>query len=69
MSEFVHFGPIWGRPSGYSMALCVTEKPNTSDSYTITRRATVTCKTCLDILRKKRPASEEELLASLGESK
>jgi len=53
MSEFVHFGPVWGRPRAKSMALCMENKDPGRESITMTRGGgTVTCQECLDMLAK-----------------
>lgn len=48
---FVHFGPVWGRPVGHSMAaLCMGGKEPDREPRTLTRSATVTCPDCIDLI-------------------
>jgi len=46
----VHFGPVWGRPVGQSMALCMADKDPGKEPRTMTRTATVTCPDCIKLL-------------------
>ena len=48
--EAVHFGPVYGRPSGSSMALCIDPTSRPAGSRTMTRRATITCHNCLKLM-------------------
>lgn len=47
--KLIHFGPVYGRPVGQSMALCAPEVVS-GESRTMTRNLTVTCDRCLRIL-------------------
>lgn len=47
--KLVHFGPVYGRPVGQSMALCAP-KVDSGKSTTMTRTMTITCDHCLRIL-------------------
>lgn len=59
---FVHFGPVWGRPVGQSMALCMGGKEPDREPRTLTRSATVTCPDCIKLM----PAIDAALPAQAG---
>lgn len=47
--KVLHFGPVYGRPVGQSMALCAP-KVDFQTSVSMSRTLTITCGSCLRIL-------------------